>query len=97
MFIYIFVLKNFFLNFIFFRSCQSGFYFDFIYKKITDVFIRNVFIFGFQFFGEKYLIEYFSKNLINLIFFNFNKYFSNTLLNFMSIFFSITIFFFILF
>jgi hypothetical protein len=33
-------------------------YFDYFYKKIAEIFVRNVFIYSAQFFGEKFMIEY---------------------------------------
>ena len=67
------MLKNFFITFEFHRFCQSGFYFDFFYKKLTEVFVRNVFVYGAQFFGEKYIIEVLTKKVIDSIVFNTNK------------------------
>lgn len=40
---------------------QSGMYLDFIVKKISEIFIKNVLIYGSTFFGEKFLIEFISK------------------------------------
>ena len=34
-------------------KAQSGFYFDFFFKKFIDVFVRNFFIYTALFFGEK--------------------------------------------
>lgn len=62
---------------------QSGFYFDFIFKKLGEVFIRNVFIFAALFFGEKYMIEFLTKKVIDNFVFNSNKFFGWTYLNFM--------------
>ena len=68
------MLYNFFISFKFVRFCQSGMYFDFFYKKISEVFLRNVFIYLGQFFAEKYMIEFLTKKIIvNSINF-FNKY-----------------------
>ena len=67
------MLKNFFITFRFHRFCQSGFYFDFFYKKLSEVFVRNVFIYAAQFFGEKYMIEVLTKKIIDKIIFNTNK------------------------
>ena len=55
---FLFLLFNFFNLFKFHRFFQSGMYFDFFYKKISEVFVRNVFIYMAQFFGEKYMIEH---------------------------------------
>jgi hypothetical protein len=70
--LFFFMLYSFFFSFEFFRFCQSGCYLDFFYKKCSEVFVRNVFIYAAQFFGEKYMIEVFTKK----IFGNF-VYFSN--------------------
>jgi hypothetical protein len=67
------MLKIFFLSFDFFRFAQSGFYFDFFLKKISDVFVRNVFVYTAQFFGEKYIIETFTKKIFSHSIFNVNK------------------------
>lgn len=56
-----FLLNSFFFSFDFHRFCQSGFYVDFFLKKFGEVFVRNIFIYGAQFFGEKYMIEYLTK------------------------------------
>lgn len=45
------------------RSVKSGLYIDFFYKKVAEVFVRNVFISGAYIFGEKYIIEYLTKNM----------------------------------
>ena len=70
--LFFFMLYSFFFSFEFFRFCQSGCYLDFFYKKCSEVFVRNVFIYAAQFFGENYMIEVFTKK----IFSNF-VYFSN--------------------
>lgn len=53
------------------RSIKSGFFMDFFYKKVAEVFVRNVFISGAYVLGEKYIIEHVTKNtgdrLIQLI------------------------------
>lgn len=67
------MLKNFFISFKFHRFCQSGFYFDFFYKKFSEVFVRNVFVYAAQFFGEKYMIEVLTKKVIDKLIFNTNK------------------------
>ena len=64
-------------------KAQSGFYIDFILKKVTEVFIRNVFINAALFLGEKYMIEYITKRTIDLFIFNSNKYVGWTTYNYM--------------
>lgn len=73
-----------FFDFLFFnkfRFFQSGFYFDFFFKKLSEIFVRNVFIYSAQYFGEKYFIEIFTKKIIVSFIFNFiSKYSKNNLL-----------------
>lgn len=69
-------------------KAQSGFYLDFIFKKLGEVFIRNVFVFAALFFGEKYMIEFLTKKIIDNFIFNSNKFFGWTYLNFMWFFYS---------
>ena len=93
------MLYNFFITFKFHRFCQSGCYFDFFYKKISDVFVRNVFVYSAQFLGEKYMIEVLTKKVIDSSIFVMNKYvgwnnlkYFNFFYQFLSIFFySVTI------
>lgn len=68
------MLKNKLIKFKFFRFVQSGFYIDFIIKKISEMFIRNVFIYSSIFFGEKFMIEYLTKKTIDSFIFNSNKF-----------------------
>jgi len=55
-------------------KAQSGFYFDFFLKKLSEVFIRNIFIYAALFFGEKYLIEQLTKKIIHNFIFNSSKF-----------------------
>lgn len=80
------MLYNFFITFKFHRFCQSGCYFDFFYKKLTDVFVRNVFVYTSQFFAEKYMIEVLTKKIIDKSIFNVNKIIGFTKLNFFTFF-----------
>jgi len=68
------MLKNKLILFKFFRFVQSGFYMDFIFKKISEMFIRNIFIYSSVFFGEKFMIEYLTKKTIDSFVFNSNKF-----------------------
>ena len=61
---------------------QSGLYFDFFFKKLSEIYIRNIFIYTSQFFGEKYIIEYLTKKLIDVQIFNSAKWVGLTELNF---------------
>lgn len=74
------MLGFFFLKFSYFRFFQSGFYFDFFFKKLSELFVRNIFIYSSQFFGEKYMIEFFTKKIITNYVYNFiNNYNLNNL------------------
>ena len=64
-------------------KAQSGFYFDFLIKKLTEVFIRTVFIYAALFFGEKYMIEHLTKKTVDSFIFNSNKILGWTTLNYM--------------
>jgi len=88
------MLKNFFTKFYFHRFCQSGFYFDFFYKKVSEVFTRNVFIFTSQFFAEKYMIEVFTKKIIDSSIYFTNKFIGWNNLNYFNFFFQIICIFF---
>ena len=68
------MLYNLFISFKFHRFCQSGTYLDFFYKKFSEVFIRNIFIYASQFVGEKYMIEVLTKKIIDSSIFVFNRY-----------------------
>jgi hypothetical protein len=59
------VLFNYLFNQRFILLIQSGFYIDFFLKKICEVFIKNIFIYSSQFFGEKYIIEVLTKKIID--------------------------------
>jgi len=88
------MLDNFFYKFYFHRFCQSGFYFDFFLKKISEIFVRNIFIFTSQFFSEKYTIEFFTKKLIDNSIFYLNRYVGWNNLNYFNFFFQILCIFF---
>lgn len=86
------MLYNFFITFEFSRFCQSGCYFDFFYKKISEIFLRNFLIYGAQFFGEKYLIEVLTKKIFDNFIFIFNKYLGLFNLSYISFFLKFYIF-----
>jgi len=67
------MLKFSIIKFRFFRFIQSGLYLDFFLKKIIEIFIRNVFVYSAQFLGEKYMIEYLTKKIIDSSVFNVNR------------------------
>ena len=68
------MLYNPFTTFKFHRFFQSGCYFDFFYKKFSEVFIRNVFVYAAQFVGEKYMIEILTKKIVDNSIFFVNKF-----------------------
>jgi hypothetical protein len=73
-----FIIKMLFswiFTFKFYSFCQNGFYLDFIYKKYGEYFIRHILIYTSQFFGEKYLIEFFTKNIFKNLMTSLNKFF----------------------
>ena len=67
------MLSFFFTTFNFQRFCQSGLYLDFFVKKLSEVFIRNVYIYSAQFFGEKYVIEELTKKIFKKFIIYSNK------------------------
>lgn len=69
-------------------------YFDFLYKKFSEVFIRNVFVYTSQFFGEKYIIEVLTKKIIDNFIFNLNKFMNSNKLDYFVFFFQYFVFFF---
>lgn len=56
---------------------QSGMYFDYVIKKIAEIFVRNVLIYSATFFGEKFVIEFISKKTVDNLTFFFNLIFLN--------------------
>lgn len=67
------MLKFKIVTFNFFRFIQSGLYFDFFIKKLVELFVKNVFVYASQFLGEKYMIEYITKKIIDSSIFNINR------------------------
>lgn len=64
-----FIFTQSFTNFL-----QSSFYFDYIIKKLSEIFVKNYLVYTSLFFGEKFVIELLSKKLVdNIIFFLNNK------------------------
>lgn len=76
------MMFNFLTTFSFHRFFQSGMYFDYFYKKCSEIFVRNVLIYMAQFFGEKFMIEYWTKLLIHNTVFNLNRFISWTSLTY---------------
>lgn len=69
------MLKLKIFTFSFIKFVQSGLYLDFFFKKLVELFIRTYFIYTSQFFGEKFIIEYFTKKTIESWIFSKNQYF----------------------
>jgi hypothetical protein len=44
---------------------QSGLYLDFIAKKLAEIFVKNILVFGATFFGEKFVVEFLSRKLFD--------------------------------
>ena len=78
-------------------KAQSGFYLDFFFKKLADVFIRNVFIYASLFFGEKYVIEAITRKIVDNFLFYSNKIVGITTLNYTLFFYTLLATFFYLF
>lgn len=71
------------VEFSFIRFVQSGLYVDFFIKKFTEIWLKNTFIFSAQYFGEKYMVEFLTKKIIDsgIYFINKNINFNNFYLN----------------
>lgn len=67
------MLKFKIVEFSFFRFIQSGLYLDFLLKKLIEIFVKNVFVYSALFLGEKYMIEFLTKKIIDSSIFNVNK------------------------
>ncbi len=65
-------------TFQFYIFSQNGFYLDFFFKKINEILLRNFLIYSAQFFGEKYLIEFFTKLIFNFFFFKFFTFYEES-------------------
>ncbi len=76
------MLSFFFFTSRFLKFIQSGCYVDFFFKKIIESFVKNIFVYTSQFFGEKYFIEYLTKKIIDKVIFNNNSFFLFFELNF---------------
>lgn len=63
-----------FLLFLFKKSAKSGFNVDFIFRNLNKAFVNNYLFWVFIIFFEKYVIEFCSKNHVNLI----NFFYINT-------------------
>jgi len=70
------MLHSYFIKFEFFRFSQAGYYFDFFFKKLSEIFVRNIFLYTALFFGEKYMIEVFTKKIITSTIYKFNNLWS---------------------
>jgi len=88
------MLKFKIVTFNFFRFIQSGLYLDFFLKKLVELFVKNFFVYAAQFLGEKYMIEFLTKKVIDSSIFNINKiinlselFYSNYFIQLLSVFF----------
>lgn len=68
------MLKNIIFTFKFFRFIQTGLYLDYFFKKVIEIVLKNYIVLTAQFFGEKYIIEFLTKKVIDSWFFNNNKF-----------------------
>lgn len=97
------MLFNPLFSFRFLNFFKSGFYIDYVIKKLVEAVVKNLFIFSSFFFAEKYLIEFLTKkcadnvmlklNSFALESFNFNTFFSLFVIFFLYTFFFLEIFF----
>jgi hypothetical protein len=69
------MLYSFLFKYKFTILIQSGFYVDFFFKKLGEIFIRNFLIYTSNYFGEKYFIEILTKKIIDNFIFKNNKLF----------------------
>lgn len=83
------MLKFSLLNFKFFRFVNSGLYFDFFFKKISEIFVRNFFIYSALFFGEKFVIEVLTKKVITFFISSLNFKISKTKTNYVLFFYQV--------
>jgi len=60
-------------NFRFYRFIQNGLFVDYYLKKIVEIFVRNIFVYTSQFFGEKYIVEYLTKKVVSNVTFQSSK------------------------
>mgnify|MGYP007108022093 CR=1 FL=1 len=58
----------------FIRAVKCGFYMDFFYKKFCEVFVRNGLIYSSYIFGEKYMVEFVTKLVVDKIITSFNTF-----------------------
>lgn len=85
------MLNAFWLKTSFRVSAQSGFYIDYFYKKISELFIRNIYIYMAQFFGEKFMIEKWTRFFFFSTTTYFDKFLSLSKLNYFWFFFNLII------
>jgi len=52
---------------------QSGLYLDFFLKKLVELFVKNYLVYAAQFLGEKYMVEFLTKKIIDSSVINVNK------------------------
>lgn len=64
-------MNTYFLSNNFLKCVKNNLYIDYFVKKITEIFLKNYLVLTPMFFGEKYLIEIFTKKFTNTLLFNF--------------------------
>lgn len=85
------MLSAIWLNFNFHISAQSGFYLDYLYKRIAEIFVRLIFVYMSQFVGEKFMIEVWTKKFFFVSIQYFNNFINVTKLNYFWFFFHLLI------
>ena len=89
--LYFFGITHKFISFM-----QSGMYFDFIIKKFSEIFVKNILISGATFFCEKFLVEFISRKLFDNFTLRFSLWVINRSFELSSIFYIITCIFILL-
>lgn len=72
------VLHSFILKRGFLRAVKSGFYMDFFYKKLCEVFVRNALICASYIVGEKYMVEFVTKLSVDKVITSFLNFQDST-------------------
>ena len=67
------MLKFIFFKNSFFKAVQNNLFLDYLIKKISEILVKNLYIYTAIFFGEKYVIEHFTKKIIETYIFHFNQ------------------------
>lgn len=56
---------------------QSGCYVDYLIKQLAEMVVRNVFVYAALFFGEKFIVEFCSKKVIDNLITDINTHLLN--------------------